>query len=843
MTSDPRSRLERVIGLARAALAFEAAWQALLWPLVGLCVIGAVLASGLLTSLSLNWRLPLLALAGLALLWSSRRLWLLRWPSRLSALRRIETDAALPHRPLSALDDTLDPATHEGLSQSLWQEHRQRQLAQSGQVKVPRLRSHWRERDPMALRVPAVMALVAGVVLAQGDAVTNLRHSFTAPVNAAAIATTLDAWLKPPAYTGKAPLLLTSPALLASRGKEPEITTPAGTTFTARLTGAAAPRLLFLDAAAGATPAERSGDAVQPVHKDDLFTFETKLTRSSLVKIVDGNSELGSWRIALTPDQPPTIAIVGEPTAERLGALTFKWKATDDYGVTSLGASLDLADEQADGTGFTGNGVFLFQPPKITPQLKRPQATLEEGTTRTDLTEHPWAGLMVTLNLTATDGAGQLASSTSKTFKLPERNFSHPLARALVEQRKTLIMEPDNAPQVQALLSTILLYPRGLIEKSGTHIAIASLAARLGHLRTRADLEDVIDGLWKVALDVEDGDLAAARNRLEAARKNLEDALRRGESPEKLKELMAELREAMKNYMDKMAEAARKRGNPQSASPGKTLTPEDLQKMLDEIEKLSQSGAKDQAQQLLSELERLLQNLQPSGQQSGGQGQSRGSQMMKDLSDILKRQKDLLDETQRQDRSQSGMPEQGQGESPGGKGKADGQGQGQGSPDGGQGGMSGGGTLAERQGSLRDRLQEYMGQMGSNGLSPPQSFGQAGRDMGDAKDSLSQEDTGSALGQQSEALKNLRQGARDLIRQLQEQAGNDGGQGADPLGRNGGGDEGNGNQDSTNGRADIKPGDLRRAGEILDELRQRLNLQDLRKIDRDYIERLLKGLR
>ena len=41
------------------------------------------------------------------------------------------------------------------------------------------------------------------------------------------------------------------------------------------------------------------------------------------------------------------------------------------------------------------------------------------------------------------------------------------------------------------------------------------------------------------------------------------------------------------------------------------IRPEDLAKMLDTIEKLAQSGAKEAAQELLSQLDEILRNLQP----------------------------------------------------------------------------------------------------------------------------------------------------------------------------------------------------------------------------------------
>ena len=48
----------------------------------------------------------------------------------------------------------------------------------------------------------------------------------------------MDAWLKPPAYTGKPPMLLTSPAMAERLKTEPEITVPDKSVLSLRITGA-----------------------------------------------------------------------------------------------------------------------------------------------------------------------------------------------------------------------------------------------------------------------------------------------------------------------------------------------------------------------------------------------------------------------------------------------------------------------------------------------------------------------------------------------------------------------------------------------------------------------------
>ena len=42
---------------------------------------------------------------------------------------------------------------------------------------------------------------------------------------------------------------------------------------------------------------------------DGLFQADVTLTRPAIIKVTDDGKELGSWRISLIPDAPPTVEI------------------------------------------------------------------------------------------------------------------------------------------------------------------------------------------------------------------------------------------------------------------------------------------------------------------------------------------------------------------------------------------------------------------------------------------------------------------------------------------------------------------------------------------------------
>ncbi|MFN4141002.1 TIGR02302 family protein [Aestuariivirga sp.] len=839
------ARIARKIAAGRLALGFERTWAALHWPLVILGVAAVLVVGGILPLVPYWPRMVLVGLFALSLLWSLRGLVRVGWPTRHEAMRRVEAKSGLPHRPVSGRDDRLADESSDPLQQAIWEEHRLRQLRGMAELKAGLPESSWRDIDPRALRLPVGLALVAALLLGPGDTRSNLADSLSFAAPPAAPALSLDAWLKPPAYTGRPPVLLTSPAMAERLRREPELNVPERSVLSIRISGAKDPKLTFhafhAPGEGVASAPEVSGFSPKVKSEKGVFQAEVEMARPALVRITDHGSELASWHVSLIPDAPPAVEITEDPIGDSSGMLSAKWKASDDYGVAGITADIYLADEQDEGVGFSDAGIFEFEPPKLPVSLRKASPKEEAGQSKADVAEHPWAGFMVEMTLTASDAAGNSTESAKRVFRLPERQFTRPLARALIEQRRSLILSPDDSNGVAELLDAILTYPEGLIERSGTHIAIAAALSRLRTAEDRQGIDSVIRMLWEIAVNVEDGMLSDAKAELEALRKELERALREGAPPERIAELTQKLREALDRYMQSLMEDMQKRmaqgqQNPAQQMPqqGRMVTPQDLQKMLDMIEKLAQSGANEAAEQLLSELENILRNLQPGMPQQGQMQQGPMSEMMDKLSELMRGQQKLMDDTQR-------MPQDGMGEEqqPGGEQ--------------GQQGQQGMGGLGDRQQGLGQMLQELMEQLGRNGMQAPRAFGEAGKSMQGAEGSLRDGDRDQALGNQGEALAKLREGAQGLARQMmqqmqqqgqgqQNQPGSTGearGDDRDPLGR----PMPNRGEDTGPDR-DMLPSELaiQRAREILEMLRQRAGETGLSPLERGYIERLLRGL-
>lgn len=833
-----KTYVDRKISQAGAAITWERLWSTLYPAVMVLGFFALAVLSGLLPSLP-DWaRFGSLAIFGIALVWTLVPVARLILPSRTESIRRIETASGLAHRPVAGSEDRLADGEQDQLSTTIWQEHRARQLRKLGQLKIGMVRSDWAARDRYALRIPLILALFAAVVLGRTEPAALLADSVRISAPTPQATASLDAWIAPPGYTGRPPLMLTSPAMREKIAQGEEIVVPENSQLKIRVSGAKAPRLAFYQPASeGETPVELPDKVPAAKPTGDAFQIETKLARPMTARVFDGDKQIAQWTLSLIPDNPPQVSFDNNPTTEANGALSVRWKASDDYGVAGIESRFELSDMQDGEMGVAGNGVFLFDPPEFPIALKRAAPKEATGTSVSDLTAHPWAGLTVDMRLIAKDQTGKTAESEVKSFKLPEREFQIPLAKALIEQRKALVMNPDERKPVIDMLDALLVWPQGLVEKSGPLVAIGTVTSRIRNARNEDDVRAAIDFLWQIAISIEDGDVTNLRAELDRIKRELEKALADGAPPEKIAELMQKLREAMNEYLKSMAQEVQRRmeqgGQQQQrqAQQGQMVRPEDLAKMLDTIEKLAQSGAKEAAQELLSQLDEILRNLQPGmPNQMNAQGETPLSQMLNELSEMMRRQQQLMDDTQR-------LPDEGE----------FGEGEQQ---EGAQGEQGKSGELAGQQDALGRMLEELMGRMGQNGLQSPPSFGEAGRSMEGAADALRGSERGRALSEQGEALSRLREGAQSMARELMQQ------QGMGTQGTQGRHGEARGDDRDPLGRPmprrgedfgperDMLPSELavRRAREILEMLRERANMPDLRRFERDYFDRLLRGL-
>jgi uncharacterized protein (TIGR02302 family) len=365
-------------------------------------------------------------------------------------------------------------------------------------------------------------------------------------------------------------------------------------------------------------------------------------------------------------------------------------------------------------------------------------------------------------------------------------------------------------------------------------------------------LREVAQRLWAMATQIEDGNVSDAEAALRNAQETLRQALERGASDEEIKRLTEDLRAALDKFLQALAEEMRK--NPQQlARPlgpnSRQLRAQDLQSMIDRLENLARSGAKDAARQLLDQLQEMLENLQMA--RPGEMGDDDGDDMasaLDELGNMIGKQQQLRDRTFRQGQDQRQRGQRGQ---QGQQGR-------QGQPGGDQNGF---GELQQNQQALRDQLNKLMQQLRERGFGQKSdqgqggeldSLGEAGEAMGNAEGSLGQGNADGAVDSQGHALDALRKGAQNLAQSMQQQMGQgpggrpgqqrgraDNGEDYDVLGRPRTPRRGHDLGDDLTVKV---PGeiDVQRARRILEELRRRFADPARPQIELDYIERLLK---
>src|SRR5581483_885614 len=189
----------------------------------------------------------------------------------------------------------------------------------------------------------------------------------------------------------------------------------------------------------------------------------------------------------------------------------FSIRAGDDYGVT--GVKVVIRPH-----GKPGKPLTVDLP------LAQPSAKSLTQTTYSDLTNHPYAGLMVDAVLEARDGAGQIGRSATVTFRLPALTFTDPLARALIEQRQNLAT--GERRRVAETLDALSIAPdKFYAGKSNIYLSLRAAYWGVRSARAESDIAHVQDLLWQIAVAIDHGAMLAAAEEMRRLQALLNAAL------------------------------------------------------------------------------------------------------------------------------------------------------------------------------------------------------------------------------------------------------------------------------------------------------------------------------
>jgi hypothetical protein len=248
---------------------------------------------------------------------------------------------------------------------------------------------------------------------------------------------------------------------------------------------------------------------------------------------------------------------------------------------------------------------------------------------------------------------------------------------------------------------------------------------------------------------------------------------------------------------------------------GQVVTPQQLQAMLEQIQTLSRQGARAAAQQMLSQMLNLMENMNAGGGGKMSPQQQAQTQALEKLSSIMAQQRKLLDQTFREQTANEGNPAK------------------KPSP------------LQGSQEKLSNDLSPVIKQAGPSDTAT--ALKRAQDSMDEAADQLGAGKLSDAGQSQQKAIDELRRGGEAIAKQLLQQMGGQGstipgkpgaagGEDEDPFGRP------MASHGSSFGNSVKVPEklDIQRAREILEELQRRAAERGRPNTELEYIERLLR---
>ena len=225
---------------------------------------------------------------------------------------------------------------------------------------------------------------------------------------------------------------------------------------------------------------------------------------------------LAQWRITVLPDLVPSVDFSESPVVSERQALSLRYEATDDYGVAEVRALIHRLEDDS----ITEEDPIEIVMPTVAGARKD-----VTGRSFTDLTPHPWAGHKVRITLEAVDDINQAGASEPVEMVLPERVFVHPVAIAVIGQRKRLVTEPEERIDISEILRTLAARPEHYFDDTVVFLGLKAAANRLYFKAPDTEGITALQSLlWDVALRIEDGDVSTVMRKLRQIERRLQEA-------------------------------------------------------------------------------------------------------------------------------------------------------------------------------------------------------------------------------------------------------------------------------------------------------------------------------
>ena len=191
---------------------------------------------------------------------------------------------------------------------------------------------------------------------------------------AASAASRIDAWIDPPPYAGRPPVVIDF------KTADPQtLTVPEDSVLVVR----GDPSLVETRVEGGISPSEQKGVSPGSAPTERRWTAHG----GGKATILRGGAPAAVVVLDVTPAGAPTIATTEDPRANISGSLTLAYRTGDRFGLTGARADFARPHEGAGPAPRT-----LAPPPQAALQLPPTDNGVGEARTTVDLSEHPWAG-------------------------------------------------------------------------------------------------------------------------------------------------------------------------------------------------------------------------------------------------------------------------------------------------------------------------------------------------------------------------------------------------------------------------------------------------------------------
>jgi len=792
LDSSKLRRLGRLVFLARAVVLWERVWEQA-WPLLILASLFSIsILFDLLPLLPSSLHILVLGALGFSsLILFVRAFQSISPPSIRDGLHRLEKDSALQHQPLIALLDRPAGNPKDQTAQSLWIKHQDRMAAALQNISLHMPRSSLWKKDPYSLRAIFILLLVLGAIEARFNYGERIGRAFSPMLNNTSLQTwQIQAWITPPKHTGLSPIFLS--AIADSPVVTEPIIVPQHSNFLVRLEGPPIRERVALKVGPFEENLENLGKGT--------FSLETTLDQGNTARLMREDEELVSWPLHIQADLAPDITIAGRPKGDFRGNFTLDYIALDDYGLDKV--SLIIRSLKPDGLG----DIILES---------TAQGREIKGSFRHNLAAHPRAGKEVVLSPKAVDNAGQSSYGLAIPFILPERQFKHPIATALINVRKSLFnSSPEDRIYAHLWVNRLLKKPKKFSHDLAIYFALRVAVDRLRNYMTPADVSSVQAIFWETAVRLDEGGAGSVRDQLEFMSRQMQDLMKQGEQTAAMEALFEAMTQSLDQFLQQMSKSIQATKGFEDALGSENVDQvnrDELIKMLALARDLMRNGNTEAAKALMDQFQSILSRIAMQKQPDPLEAKN-AQEIMEKLRRIEQDQQKLLDQTfkrsRNNDRPSLDSTRQAINES-------------------------------EEQIRLKRELQAEMARLKKMNVKIPEELIAAEKAMKQSAQSLQTGLDESSVQAQTRVLDHLRKGLKDsatrLSQKLRMQPLPQQMPGYDPLGRGA-----PGRMENLSGQEIPTEAEIHRSRKILKELYRRAAQPERQDQELKYIERLLE---